>query len=58
MSCSCRFIVVMAVNGADGAGIRQVAAMYEQLKTEWNKKSPNLGKCGDVLGKLKVSIEG
>lgn len=46
------------MNGADGAGIRQVAAMYEQLKAEWNKKSPNLGKCGDVLGKLKVSIEG
>ncbi|XP_077336851.1 26S proteasome non-ATPase regulatory subunit 8 [Lithobates pipiens] len=46
----------MAVNGADGAGIRQVAAMYEQLKTEWNKKSPNLGKCGDVLGKLKLAL--
>ncbi|PIO34945.1 hypothetical protein AB205_0096260 [Aquarana catesbeiana] len=46
----------MAVNGADGAGIRQVAAMYEQLKAEWNKKSPNLGKCGDVLGKLKLAL--
>ncbi|XP_072286915.1 26S proteasome non-ATPase regulatory subunit 8 [Pyxicephalus adspersus] len=46
----------MAVNGADGPGIRQVAAMYEQLKAEWNKKSPNLSKCGDVLGKLKLAL--
>lgn len=54
LSCSCRFIVEMAVNGGEAAGLRQVAAMYEQLKAEWNKKSPSLSKCGDVLGKLKV----
>ncbi|MEE6516786.1 hypothetical protein FKM82_026532 [Ascaphus truei] len=48
--------VEMAVNGADAAGLRQTAAMYEQLKAEWIKKSPNLGKCGDVLGKLKLAL--
>lgn len=56
LSCSCRFIVEMAVNGGEAAGLRQVAAMYEQLKAEWNKKSPSLSKCGDVLGKLKLAL--
>ncbi|KAG9478208.1 26S proteasome non-ATPase regulatory subunit 8 [Eleutherodactylus coqui] len=46
----------MAVNGGEVAGLRQVASMYEQLKAEWNKKSPNLSKCGDVLGKLKLAL--
>nr|XP_005987891.2 PREDICTED: 26S proteasome non-ATPase regulatory subunit 8 [Latimeria chalumnae] len=57
--CLCRFMVpVMAatvVNGTDGAaGLKQAASMYEQLKSEWNKK--NLNKCGDSLGKLKVAL--
>ncbi|OCT68074.1 hypothetical protein XELAEV_18039369mg [Xenopus laevis] len=44
----------MALSGAEG--LRQLAAMYEQLKAEWAKKSPNLSKCGDVLGKLKLAL--
>uniref|UniRef100_A0A6I8Q434 26S proteasome non-ATPase regulatory subunit 8 n=1 Tax=Xenopus tropicalis TaxID=8364 RepID=A0A6I8Q434_XENTR len=47
-------IVRMALSGAEG--LRQLAAMYEQLKAEWAKKNPNLSKCGDVLGKLKLAL--
>lgn len=40
---------------ATSGGILQAAAgMYEQLKDEWNRKSPNLSKCGEELGRLKV----
>lgn len=40
---------------ASSGGILQAAAgMYEQLKDEWNRKSPNLSKCGEELGRLKV----
>ena len=30
--------------------------MYEQLKDEWNRKSPNLSKCGEELGRLKLVL--
>jgi len=34
--------------------LKETAGLYETLKTEWNKKNPNLSKCGDLLSKLKV----
>ena len=43
------------LNGAEGGGgLRAAAGMYEQLKGEWGRKSPNLSKCGEALGRLKV----
>lgn len=39
---------------ASGAVLQAAAGMYEQLKGEWNRKSPNLSKCGEELGRLKV----
>lgn len=45
----------LVVNGAEGAGgLKAAAGMYEQLKGEWSRKSPNLSKCGEALGRLKV----
>ena len=41
---------------ASGAVLQAAAGMYEQLKGEWNRKSPNLSKCGEELGRLKVGI--
>ncbi|KAJ8256634.1 hypothetical protein COCON_G00187860 [Conger conger] len=32
------------------------AGLYEDLKTEWNQKNPNLNKCGDILNELKISL--
>lgn len=34
--------------------LKETAGLYETLKGEWNKKNPNLGKCGELLTKLKV----
>uniref|UniRef100_A0A665V5H4 CSN8/PSMD8/EIF3K domain-containing protein n=1 Tax=Echeneis naucrates TaxID=173247 RepID=A0A665V5H4_ECHNA len=34
----------------------KTAGLYETLKTEWNKKNPNLSRCGELLSKLKVSL--
>lgn len=64
-----RKMAAAAVNGSPGASgsgpaaasgaVLQVAAgMYEQLKGEWNRKSPNLSKCGEELGRLKVGFGG
>lgn len=36
--------------------LKETAGLYETLKTEWNKKNPNLNKCGDLLSKLKVKL--
>ncbi|PWA32500.1 hypothetical protein CCH79_00019404 [Gambusia affinis] len=36
--------------------LKETAGLYETLKAEWNKKNPNLNKCGDLLSKLKVSL--
>uniref|UniRef100_G1PES2 26S proteasome non-ATPase regulatory subunit 8 n=1 Tax=Myotis lucifugus TaxID=59463 RepID=G1PES2_MYOLU len=35
---------------ASSAVLQAAAGMYEQLKGEWNRKSPNLSKCGEELG--------
>lgn len=37
------------------AALRETVGLYETLKAEWNKKNPNLNKCGDILSKLKVA---
>lgn len=34
--------------------LKETAGLYETLKAEWNKKNPNLSKCGEILSKLKV----
>ncbi|XP_077192654.1 26S proteasome non-ATPase regulatory subunit 8 [Paroedura picta] len=46
------------LNGADAgaAGLKEAAGMYEQLRAEWNRKNLNLGKCGDLLGRLKLAL--
>ncbi|TKS80723.1 26S proteasome non-ATPase regulatory subunit 8 [Collichthys lucidus] len=36
--------------------LKETAGLYETLKVEWNKKNPNLSKCGELLSKLKVSL--
>ncbi|XP_069500457.1 26S proteasome non-ATPase regulatory subunit 8 isoform X2 [Ambystoma mexicanum] len=47
----------MAVNGGEGsAGLRQAGLMYERLRTEWSRKSPDLRECGESLGKLKLAL--
>ncbi|XP_018614316.2 26S proteasome non-ATPase regulatory subunit 8-like [Scleropages formosus] len=38
------------------AALKDTVALYENLKSEWNKKNPSLNKCGDILSKLKVSL--
>uniref|UniRef100_A0A674GWS3 Uncharacterized protein n=1 Tax=Taeniopygia guttata TaxID=59729 RepID=A0A674GWS3_TAEGU len=42
--------------GGPGGGLRAAAGLYEQLKGEWGRKSPNLAKCGEALGRLKVAL--
>lgn len=36
--------------------LKETAGLYETLKVEWNKKNPNLSKCGEILSKLKVML--
>uniref|UniRef100_A0A3B4WSE6 Uncharacterized protein n=1 Tax=Seriola lalandi dorsalis TaxID=1841481 RepID=A0A3B4WSE6_SERLL len=36
--------------------LKETAGLYETLKAEWNKKNPNLSRCGELLTKLKVSL--
>merc|ERR1711962_790823 len=36
--------------------LKETAGLYETLKAEWNKKNPNLSKCGDLLTRLKISL--
>lgn len=43
-------------SAASGAILQAAAGMYEQLKGEWNRKSPNLSKCGEELGRLKLVL--
>lgn len=45
-------------SAASSAVLQAAAGMYEQLKGEWNRKSPNLSKCGEELGRLKVGVAG
>ncbi|XP_054318557.2 26S proteasome non-ATPase regulatory subunit 8 [Pongo pygmaeus] len=62
-----RKMAAAAVNGAagfsssgpaatSGAVLQAATGMYEQLKGEWNRKSPNLSKCGEELGRLKLVL--
>lgn len=39
------------------ASVKDVAALYQNLKTEWAKKPRKLDKCGELLNKIKVSYE-
>ncbi|KAK2500248.1 hypothetical protein MC885_017251 [Smutsia gigantea] len=66
-SAASRKMAAAAVNGAAGASssgpaapsgavLQAAAGMYEQLKGEWNRKSPNLSKCGEELGRLKLNF--
>lgn len=48
----------LGVPAGPGGGLRAAAGLYEQLKGEWGRKSPNLAKCGEALGRLKVREEG
>nr|KAF6285899.1 hypothetical protein mMyoMyo1_009467 [Myotis myotis] len=43
-------------SAASSAVLQAAAGMYEQLKGEWNRKSPNLSKCGEELGRLKNRV--
>jgi len=36
--------------------IRNVVKLYQNLKQEWNKKPPNLPKCGECLSELKLAL--
>uniref|UniRef100_A0A3Q3J6X9 CSN8/PSMD8/EIF3K domain-containing protein n=1 Tax=Monopterus albus TaxID=43700 RepID=A0A3Q3J6X9_MONAL len=36
--------------------LKETVGLYETLRAEWNKKNPNLNKCGDLLTKLKISL--
>lgn len=36
------------------AKVNDVAALYNQLKSEWSASKPNLNKCEQLLGELKV----
>lgn len=36
--------------------VSDVTALYKQLKSEWNASKPNLNKCEQLLGELKVII--
>ena len=36
------------------ASLKDIVIMYQSLKREWDKKPPNLDRCGELLTKLKV----
>lgn len=36
------------------ASVKDVATLYQNLKTEWAKKPRKLDKCGELLNKIKV----
>lgn len=39
-----------------GPVLQAAASMYEQLKGKWNHESPNLSKCSEELGRLKLVL--
>ena len=39
-----------------GPVLQAAAGMYEQLKGKWNHESPNLSKCSEELGRLKLVL--
>ncbi|PVD26107.1 hypothetical protein C0Q70_13775 [Pomacea canaliculata] len=40
------------------ASLKEIVLMYQSLKREWDKKPPNLERCGDILLKLKLALTG
>ncbi|KAI0220201.1 26S proteasome non-ATPase regulatory subunit 8 [Lamellibrachia satsuma] len=38
------------------ASLRDAVTMYQTLTQEWNKRPPNLDRCGEHLGKLKIAL--
>merc|ERR1712038_1312278 len=38
------------------AALRDVVSQYQVLTQEWNRKPPNMDKCGELLKKLKVAL--
>ncbi|KAL8583821.1 26S proteasome non-ATPase regulatory subunit 8 [Nucella lapillus] len=40
------------------ASLKEIVVMYQSLKREWDKKPPNLDRCGEILTKLKVALTG
>merc|ERR1711971_440409 len=42
--------------GPQMASLKEIVVMYQSLKREWDKKPPNLDRCGELLTKLKVAL--
>ncbi|XP_069118027.1 26S proteasome non-ATPase regulatory subunit 8-like [Argopecten irradians] len=40
------------------SSLKEIVMMYQSLKREWDKKPPNLDRCGELLAKLKVALTG
>ncbi|XP_023942549.1 26S proteasome non-ATPase regulatory subunit 8 [Bicyclus anynana] len=38
------------------ASVKDVATLYQNLKTEWAKKPRKLEKCGELLNKIKIAL--
>lgn len=38
------------------ATLKEIVVMYQSLKRDWDKKPPNLDRCGEILTKLKVTF--
>ncbi|PIK52500.1 putative 26S proteasome non-ATPase regulatory subunit 8-like [Apostichopus japonicus] len=38
------------------AALKNAVSLYQQLKKEWNRKPPNVEKCGNILSKLKIAL--
>ncbi|OWR53213.1 26S proteasome non-ATPase regulatory subunit 8 [Danaus plexippus] len=38
------------------ASVKDVATLYQNLKTEWAKKPRKLDKCGELLNKIKIAL--
>ncbi|CAG9788297.1 unnamed protein product [Diatraea saccharalis] len=38
------------------SSVKDVASLYQNLKTEWNKKPRKLDKCGELLNKIKIAL--
>ena len=36
--------------------VNDATALYELLKKEWNQRTPNLDRCGQLLARLKVAL--
>ena len=49
-----RPLVIVSISSNMATTMKEAVSMYQKLNKEWNKKPPNLDKCGDILGQLKV----